>query len=84
MNEQVHNDEPVDKMATQVRDEPNVNKTMFQKMNEQISQDYPEFQGLIDIGSCAIHTVHNASGAWIFICYSSIVLLDVKILKKCK
>ena len=31
-------------------------------MDEPISQNYPEFQGLIDIGSCTIHTVHNAFG----------------------
>ena len=31
-------------------------------MNELISQNYPEFQGLTDHGSCTIHTVHNAFG----------------------
>ena len=31
-------------------------------MNEQIQQDYPRFTGLIDLGSCTIHTVHNAFG----------------------
>ena len=63
MYEQMHNDGiPMDKMATWVRDGPNVNKTIFQKMNELISQDYWEFQGLIGIGSCKIHTVHNAFG----------------------
>ena len=31
-------------------------------MNELISQDQPEFKGLIDLGSCTIHTVHNAFG----------------------
>ena len=31
-------------------------------MNELILQDHPEFLGLIDLGSCTIHTVHNAFG----------------------
>ena len=53
---------PVEKLVTLVRDGPNVNKTIFQKMNELISQDHPEFKGLIDLGSCTIHTVHNAFG----------------------
>ena len=50
----------VEKLPTLVRDGPNVNKTIFQKMNELISQDHPEFKGLIVLGSCTIHTVHNA------------------------
>ena len=50
----------VDKMLTLIRDGPNVNKTIFQKTNELISDDHPEFKGLIDLGSCALHTVHNA------------------------
>ena len=52
----------VDKMLTLIRDGPNVNKTIFQKMNELISGDHPEFKGLIDLGSCKLHTVHNAFG----------------------
>ena len=52
----------VKKLATLVRDGPNVNKTIIQKMNGLISQDHPEFKGLIDLGSCTIHTVHNAFG----------------------
>ena len=38
MYEQMHDDGmPVDKRATLVRDGPNVNKTIFQKMKELIS-----------------------------------------------
>ena len=51
-----------DKMLTLIRDGPNVNKTIFQRMNELISGDHPEFKGLIDLGSCTLHTVHNAFG----------------------
>ena len=31
-------------------------------MNELIAEDHPEFQGLVDLGSCTIHTLHNAFG----------------------
>ena len=31
-------------------------------MNELILQDCPEFPGLIDLGSCSIHVIHNAFG----------------------
>ena len=53
---------PVDKMITLVQDGPNVNKTIFQHMNELILQDHPGFPGLIELGSCTIHIVHNAFG----------------------
>ena len=63
MYERMQNDGiPVGKMVTLVRDGPNVNKTISKKMNELIKQDYPESKGLIDLGSCTIHTVHNAFG----------------------
>ena len=53
---------PVERIAILVRDGPNVNKTIFQKMNVLILQDHPEFSGLIDLGSCTVHTIHNAFG----------------------
>ena len=53
---------PVERMVTLVRDGPNVNKTIFRKMNQLISDDHPQFPGLLDLGSCTIHTVHNAFG----------------------
>ena len=55
---------PVERMATLVRDGPNVNKTIFQKMNELILQDHPEFLGLIDLGSAqfTLFTMHLAKG----------------------
>ena len=54
---------PVAKLVTLVRDGPNVNKTIFQKMDELIRHDNPEFTGLVDLGSCTcIHTIHNAFG----------------------
>ena len=31
-------------------------------MNELVSKDYPKFLSLIDLGSCSIHTMHNAFG----------------------
>ena len=53
---------PVAKLVTLVQDGPNVNKTIFQKMDELIRHDNPEFTGLVDLGSCSIHTIHNAFG----------------------
>ena len=62
MYERMQNDGiPVGKMVQLVWDGPNVNKTIF-KINELTQQDYPESKGLIDLGSCTIHTVHNAFG----------------------
>ena len=31
-------------------------------MDELIRHDSPEFTGLVDLGSCSIHTIHNAFG----------------------
>ena len=31
-------------------------------MDELIRRDNPEFTGLVDLGSCSIHTIHNAFG----------------------
>ena len=39
-----------------------MNKAIFRKMNELITQDHPDFMGLIDLGSCSIHIIHNAFG----------------------
>ena len=39
-----------------------MNKTVFQHINELILQDHSEFPGLIDLGSCTIHIIHNAFG----------------------
>ena len=88
----------VDKMLTLIRDGPNVNETIFHEMNELNAKDHPEFQGLIDLGSCAIHTVHNAFGKGIeqygkdidqlctdlHLSFSSIVLPEERILKRFK
>ena len=63
MYEQLFSDGiPVDKMATLIQDGPNVNKAIFRKMNELITQDHPDFMGLIDLGSCSIYIIHNDFG----------------------
>ena len=94
MYERMQNDGiPVGKMVKLVQDGPNVNKTKFKKMNELIQLDCPESKGLIDLGSCTIHTVHKAFGKgieqygkklifFVRICmlYSSTVLLGMKIM----
>ena len=51
---------PVQRLATLVRDGPNVNKTIFYKLNKLIKEDHLDFPGLVDLGTCTIHTVHNA------------------------
>ena len=88
---------PVDRICTLVRDGPNVNKAIFRKMNELILQDFSDYPGLVDIGSCSIHMIHNAFGkglehygkdvdqfAWICIHYLNIVQLEEKTSKKFK
>ena len=56
MNDQI----PVDRMVSLIHDGPNVNKTIFRRLNEMITEEYPEYPGLIELGSCSIHIVHNA------------------------
>ena len=64
-------------------------------MDELVRHDNPEFTGLVDLGSCSIHTIHNAFGkglknvvkelnssAWIFMRSLSTVQPDVKISEK--
>ena len=51
---------PVQRLATLVRDGPNVNKIVFHKMDKFIREDYSEFPGLVDLGTYSLHTVHNA------------------------
>ena len=58
MNDQI----PVNRMASLIHDGPNVNKTIFQRLNEMIMEVYPEYPSLIELGSCSIHIVHNAFG----------------------
>ena len=55
-------DLPVRKLCTLVRDGPNVNKTIFRKLEEAITADNPDSNGFVDLGSCILHNVHNAFG----------------------
>ena len=86
---------PVDRICTLVRDGPNVNTAIFRKMNELILQDFPDYPGLVDIGSCSIlsmllervwSTMEKmlTSFAWICIHYLNIVQLEEKTSKKFK
>ena len=38
-----------------VRDGPNVNKTILNELQQMIKDDYPQFAGFVDIGSCVLH-----------------------------
>ena len=50
----------MEKLATLVRDGPNVNKTIFRSVNQLIKQNHVDFQSLVDLGTCVLHTFHNA------------------------
>ena len=51
----------VDKMIPSVR-WSKCEQNNILAMNELMLQDHPEFPGLIDLGSCTIHIIHNAFG----------------------
>ena len=53
---------PAETIATSMQDGPKCEENSILKMNEVILQDHQDFQHLIDLTSCIIHTVHNASG----------------------
>ena len=59
-NKMVEDGLPVEKLATLIRDGPNVNKTIFRSVNHLIKQSNVNFPGLVDLGTCVLHTVHNA------------------------
>ena len=54
---------PVTKLIALVRDGPNVNKTIVNKLHALFKEEDPAFQGFIDLGTCVLHIVHNAFGA---------------------
>ena len=61
--EKLQNDDvPVEKMLTLIRDGPNVNKTIFRAIEAKIKAKESTFDGLVDLGSCSLHTVHNSIG----------------------
>ena len=53
---------PMGKLIALARDGPNVNKTILNELQQMIKDDYPQFAGFVDIGSCVLHVVHNAFG----------------------
>ena len=53
---------PIPKLCTLVRDGPNVNKTIFGKLEGAIKDDTPDFNGFVDLGSCVLHNIYNAFG----------------------
>ena len=50
------------KLIALARDGPNVNKTILNELQQMIKDDYPQFVGFADIGSCVLHVVHYAFG----------------------
>jgi len=55
-------DVPLTQLLTLGSDGPNVNKTIWREMEQKIREVYPGFQGLVDVGTCNIHIVHNSFG----------------------
>ncbi|PFX13024.1 hypothetical protein AWC38_SpisGene22936 [Stylophora pistillata] len=55
-------DVPLTQLLTLGSDGPNVNRTIWREMEKKIREVYPGFQGLVDVGTCNIHIVHNSFG----------------------
>lgn len=53
---------PMGKLIALARDGPNVNKTILNELQQIIKGEYAQFAGFVDLGSCVLHTVHNAFG----------------------
>ena len=53
---------PMNRLITLVHDGPKVNNTIMRKLEDLITQEYPDFGGFINLGSCVLHVVHNAFG----------------------
>ena len=53
---------PLTQLLTLGSDGPNVNKTIWREMEQTIREVYPGFQGLVYVGTCNIHIVHNSFG----------------------
>ena len=53
---------PMGKLIALARDGPNVNKTILNELQQMIKDDYPQFVGFAEIGSCVLHVVHYAFG----------------------
>ena len=61
--EKLQNDDiPVEKMLTLIRDGPNVNKPIFRAIEAKIKAKESTFDGLVYLGSCSLHTMHNSIG----------------------
>ena len=46
---------PIGRLLTLNRDGPNVNKTVFQKLEGLIKEHDSDFNGFVDLGSCVLH-----------------------------
>ena len=53
---------PMGKLIALARDGSNASKTILNELQQMIKDDYPQFAGFVDIGSCVLHVVHNAFG----------------------
>lgn len=67
---------PIDKMITLSRDGPNVNKKVLRLIKEQFKAKTG--RELLDLGSCDLHTVHNAFKAGLTVFGSDVSDLIIK------
>ena len=53
---------PAANLSTLLKDGPNLNKTIFNKLQSLIKAENAQFNGFVDLGSCILHNVHNSFG----------------------
>ena len=53
---------PLTQLLTLGSDGPSVYKTIWREMEQTIREVYPGFRGLVYVGTCNIHIVHNSFG----------------------
>ena len=41
---------------------PNVNKTRWRQLEQEVKAKCPKFSGFVDIGTCNIYIIHNSVG----------------------
>lgn len=60
IKEMRHDDIPMDKVMTLGSDGHNVNKIIFRQMEMRLKVENLNYPGLVGVGTCNIHVMHNA------------------------
>lgn len=50
---------PLNSLVSLVSDRPNVNKTIFRELSKCIKEECPEWNGLANIDTCNLQTMHT-------------------------